>query len=100
VEDPSIRRLVKNVLARIGHEVVESDAQHALHLVESGETTVKLLITNRPQAFERLDGKVPMLYLASAPDWDLAARAHKLRVLQKPFNPKDLLEAVGEITGR
>ena len=36
VEEPSIRRLVKNVLGREGHEVIESDASQALRLVETG----------------------------------------------------------------
>ncbi len=100
VEDASIRRLVKNVLGREGHDVIESDAQQALRLVETGEAPVKLLITNRPQAFAHLDGFVPVLYMASTPDWELASRMRRLRVLQKPFRTKDLLQAVGEITGR
>ena len=98
VEDPSICRLVKNVLRRDGREVMETDTQQALRLVEDGEAGVELLITNRPQAFEQLDGRVPVLYLASSPDWDLARRRRGLRVLQKPFHAKELMEAVVEIT--
>ena len=98
VEDPSICRLVKSVLQRQGREVVEIDEPQALHMLECGETPVRLLITNRPQAFERLAGAVPTLYLASAPDWELAARTRGVRVLQKPFHAKDLIEAVGDIT--
>jgi hypothetical protein len=97
VEDPSISRLVKNVLRREGRQVVVTDAQQALTLMEQGDSQVKLLITNRPHAFTGLDGFVPVLYLTSAPDWDLAARTRGLRVLQKPFHTKDLVEAVGEI---
>jgi DNA-binding response OmpR family regulator len=97
VEDPSISRLVKNVLRREGREVVVTGAEHALSLMEQCDSRVKLLITNRPQEFARLDGFVPVLYLASTPDWELAARTRGLRVLQKPFQTKDLVEAVGEI---
>jgi DNA-binding response OmpR family regulator len=97
VEDPSISRLVKNVLRREGRQVVVTDAQQALTLMEQGDSQVRLLITNRPHAFARLDGFVPVLYLTSAPDWELAARTRGLRVLQKPFHAKDLVEAVGEI---
>jgi DNA-binding response OmpR family regulator len=97
VEDPSISRLVKNVLRREGREVLVADAHQALTLMERSDSQVKLLITNRPQAFAQLDGFVPVLYLASTPDWDLAARTRGLRVLQKPFHARDLVEAVGEI---
>lgn len=100
VEEPSIRRLVKNVLQRKGHAVLEADARRALRLVEGHETVVKLLITNLPHAFAELEGTVPILYLATSPDWDLAARTRRLRVLQKPFRTQELLEAVGEITER
>jgi DNA-binding response OmpR family regulator len=100
VEDPSISRLVKSVLRREGREVLVADAQQAQTLMEQGDSRVKLLITNRPHAFAGLDGFIPVLYLTSAPDWELAARTRGLRVLQKPFQTKDLVEAVGEIIPR
>ena len=99
VEDPFIRRFVRSVLGRFGHEVMESDAQDALKLAAEGPGSVKLLITNKPDVFERLEHPVPILYLASFPDWELAARFTKLRVLQKPFHAHELLEAVGQVTG-
>ncbi len=99
VEDPSIRRLVKSVLGRDGHQVVECGAEQAMRYVAGGEPAVKLLITNRPQEFSELDADVPILYLTSTPDWDVARRARQVRVLQKPFHAKDLLEAVGDLTG-
>ena len=98
VEDPFIRRFVRSVLGRSGHEVMESDAQDALKLAAEGPGSVKLLITNMPGIFERLQPPVPILYLATFPDWDLAARFSKLRVLQKPFHAHELLEAVGQVT--
>lgn len=100
VEDPSISRLVKSVLRREGREVLVVDAQQAQTLMEQGDSRVKLLITNRPHAFAGLDGFIPVLYLTSAPDWELAARTRGLRVLQKPFQTKDLVEAVGQIVPR
>jgi DNA-binding response OmpR family regulator len=100
VEEPSISRLVRNVLRREGREVLVADAEQALTLMEQGDSPVKLLITNRPHAFAQKDGFVPVLYLASSPDWDLAARTRGLRVLQKPFHARDLVEAVGEIIPR
>jgi CheY-like chemotaxis protein len=99
VEDPFIRRFVRSVLGRSGHEVMESDAHDALKLAAEGPGSVKLLITNKPDVFERLEHPVPILYLATFPDWDLAARFSKLRVLRKPFHAHELLEAVGEVAG-
>jgi len=98
VEDPFIRRLVRSVLGRSGHQVVESDAQDALNLAVQNPDSVKLLITNKPHVFEPLEHAVPILYLATFPDWELAARFRRLRVLQKPFHAHELLEAVGAAT--
>ena len=97
VEDPSIRRLLKNVLERVGHCVMESDTRRVIRLVKSREAAVKLLITNLPEAFSEIEGAVPILYLASSPDWELVRRSRGVRVLQKPFHTKELLEAVDAI---
>ena len=97
VEDPAIRRLVKSVLGRDGHQVLECGAEQALRYVTAGEEPVKLLITNRPQEFSELENTVPILYLTSTPDWDIARRTRQLRVLQKPFHAKDLIEAVRDL---
>lgn len=98
VEDPFIRRFVRSVLGRSGHNVMESDPLDAYKLVAEGSGGIKLLITNKPDVFERLEHTVPILYLAAAPDWELASRFRNLRVLQKPFHAHELLEAVGAVT--
>lgn len=77
---------------------MESDAQDAFKLAAEGPHSVKLLITNKPDAFEDLEHSVPILYLAASPDWELASRFSNLRVLQKPFHAHELLEAVGAAT--
>jgi hypothetical protein len=74
-----------------------ADVKEALALVEKGDPPVILLITNSPEPFERLIGIVHLLYLASAPDWELALRSSRMHVLQKPFDARDLVEAVGAI---
>jgi DNA-binding response OmpR family regulator len=98
VEDPFIRRFVRSILGRLGHNVMESDEKDALRLAAGGPRCVKLLITNKPDVFERLDRTVPILYLAAIPDLDLASRFTNLRVLRKPFHPHELLEAVVAVT--
>jgi DNA-binding response OmpR family regulator len=99
VEDPFIGRFIRSILGRSGHNVMESDALDAYKLAAEGPDNVKLLITNKPDVFENLEHTVPILYLAASPDWELASRFSNLRVLQKPFHARDLLEAVGAVTG-
>jgi DNA-binding response OmpR family regulator len=99
VEDPFIRRFVRSVLGRSGHEVMETDAHDAYKLAAEGPGSVKLLITNKPDVFEHLEPMIPILYLAASPDWELAGRFRNLRVLQKPFHAHELLDAVGAATG-
>jgi DNA-binding response OmpR family regulator len=98
VEDPLIRRYVRNVLGKSGHQVMESDAQDALKLASDGSVMLKLVITNQPQVFEDLDRSVPILYLSATPDWTLASRLPNMRVLLKPFRAHELLEAVAAVT--
>jgi DNA-binding NtrC family response regulator len=94
VEDPSVCRLVKTVLKRHGHEVVSAEVWRAAEWIEHGDRPVELLITNRPQIFEGLNRAVPILYLASDPDWDYVSSHGSLSVLEKPFHPNELVEAV------
>jgi hypothetical protein len=59
---------------------------------------VGLVITNAPGLFLAFAEWLPLLYLAACPDFDLAARFRTCRVLQKPFHPTDLLEAVRRLS--
>ena len=79
----ALRNLLATAAAEQGHPA--SRVHHAVH--------------SKPDVFERLEHPVPILYLATFPDWELAARFSKLRVLQKPFHAHELLEAVGQVTG-
>ena len=99
VEDPSVCRLVKTVLKRHGREVVAAEARRAAQWIENSDTPVQLLITNEPQAFDGLDRSVPILYLASDPDWNFVSSHESLTVLEKPFHPHELVEAVERIAG-
>lgn len=100
VEEASICRLVIKVLSREAWDVIETGAQRANELLEGNAPPVKLLITNRPQDFERFAGSIPILYVTSAPDWEFVARTRRLRVLQKPFHATELARAVKELTAQ
>jgi DNA-binding response OmpR family regulator len=99
VEDPFIRRYVKSVLGRSGHEAVESGAQRALKLVRDKVVKVRLMITNKPGLFRQFADELPILYLAMCPDLNMTSGFRELRVLQKPFRAEELLQAVQDIEG-
>jgi DNA-binding NtrC family response regulator len=98
VEDPSVSRLVKAILRRQGKDVVVMEKKAALKLIENVDERVVLLITNQPETFAGLLGVPPMLYLTSSPDWELASRLPRTRVLQKPFHTQELVDAVRNVT--
>jgi len=98
VEDPSIQKLLGDLLTRRGYRVMRLDAARAIEMVESGHE-VDLVITNTPERFLSCAEAVPLLYLAGAPDLDIASRFSQCRVLQKPFRTEHLLETVRDLTG-
>jgi hypothetical protein len=85
------------VLQRHGHEVVIDEATHASELLLHGDVAADLVITNQPDLFLDLAGRVRLLYIAAVPDIDLASRFSRCRVLRKPFRNDDLLSAVEDL---
>jgi len=94
VEAPIVQKFLRAVLEREGYQPVEAEAQSALELVNLSVPPVGLVITNAPGIFLPIAEQVPLIYLAACPNLDLAARFRVCRVLQKPFHPTELLEAV------
>ena len=92
VEDPFIRSYLRFVLSRRGYSVVESDATRACEMANSNDGI--LVITNAPEPFLPCADKLALVYMAAAPDMELAARFPKCRVLRKPFAPDELVKAV------
>jgi hypothetical protein len=68
-------------------------------MLSSDTEQVDLIITNSPKDFLRFADCVPLLYIAAAPDAELASRFLWCRVLQKPFHPDQLVAAVRDLTG-
>jgi hypothetical protein len=97
VEDPFIQRYLGNVLTRRGYQVIGTDADRATRMLRSGTEQVDLIITNSPGNFLTFADTIPLLYMAGAPDMDLAARFLCCRVLKKPFHPDHLLAAIREL---
>jgi DNA-binding response OmpR family regulator len=98
-EDPFIRKYLGDLLKRRGYRVVGSDATHTIEWIESGKEIVDLVITNTPWEFLPLAAKVPVLYLAAAPDPEAGLPFAAFRALKKPFLPDQLLAAVEELAG-
>ena len=92
VEDPFIRSYLRFVLQRRGYSVVESDATRACEMANSDDGVV--VITNAPEQFLPCAEKLALVYIAAAPETELAARFPMCRVLRKPFQPEELVKAV------
>ena len=97
VEDPLIRSFLKTVLGRKGHKVAEAEIYGALTMLESRQVPVSVLITNQPRYFLAYADELRVLYIAAAPDPELAARFPHCRTLRKPFVPQELLSVVEEL---
>ncbi len=109
-DEPAVRSLVREVLIRGGYSVLEAgDAQQAFEVAARHRGAVELLLTDlvmpgvagdelaRRMALERPDLRV--LYISGYSDHVLNRKGVLMegtRLLQKPFSPEDLLQAVEE----
>jgi hypothetical protein len=96
-EDPFISTFLRTVLQKHGHKVMTGDAVRASELLRQGSVAADIVITNQPEAFLEFAGMLPILYIAAAPDPDLASKFATCRVLRKPFRNDDLLAAVEQL---
>jgi len=94
VEAPIVQKFLRAVLEREGYDAVEALPEWALEAMETSRPRVGLVITNAPGLFLQFAHWLPVIYLAACPDLDLAAQFRTCRVLQKPFHPGELAEAV------
>src|SRR4051794_11508305 len=68
VESTSVRILIGAVLEKERYQVVLEDAPHAKSLLQTGNATFDLLITNEPWDFEPFPAGLRILYVSGAPD--------------------------------
>jgi hypothetical protein len=99
VEDPFIQKYLRDFLTRYGYRVVRCDAGAVAGMLRSAVEQVDLVITNSPRDFLAFAGSLPLLYIAAAPDLELASRFLCCRVLRKPFHPDQLLALIKDLTG-
>ncbi len=98
VEAPIVQKFLRAVLEREGYQPVEAEPQSALELMKTSGPGVGVVITNAPGMFLAFADRVPLLYIAACPDLDMATRFRACRVLQKPFHPAQLVEAVRRLS--
>jgi len=97
VEDPIIQKFLRSVLERRGYPVLEAVPPQALGLIQAPDAGVSLVVTNRPDWFLPVAEQIRLVYIAAFPDPALASLFRTCRVLQKPFHPAALLEAIREL---
>ena len=98
IEDPFVRKFLRDLLTRRGYRIVESTASQITGLLEERAGHIDLVITNAPGELLPFAPELPVLYLAATPDPDLAARFRHCRAVKKPFQTQQLLSAVQELT--
>jgi hypothetical protein len=99
IEDPFVRKLLHDLLVRSGYQVLESSAARARATLREGTGHIHVVITNTPQEFLEFAATVPVLYLAAAPDEDLANRFAHCRMVRKPFHADHFLATLSELAG-
>jgi DNA-binding response OmpR family regulator len=97
IEDPFIRKLLRDILTRHGYQVVEYTTPHVAELLRSGAEQIDLIITNTPGDFLEFAEQLPVVYLAAAPDPELAACFQRCTCIRKPFMAEDLVAAITEL---
>jgi hypothetical protein len=97
VEDPFIQKYLRSVLARSGLRSIGSDARTAAGMLGLAVERVDLVITNSPRDFLAFAGTLPLLYVAGAPDPELASQFRRCRLLRKPFHPDQLVALVKDL---
>lgn len=97
VEDPFVTRFVGALLGQHGYQALPVGARQAASVICAGESEFPLVLTNQPAEFLEYSGRVSLLYLAASPDPQLAAQFERCRVVRKPFQVFELIEALAEL---
>jgi hypothetical protein len=97
VEDRFICTYLRSVLTRAGYRAVEAEHRTAVSLIHSGEVPVKAIITNAPETLQAEASRLPLIYTTSCPNPDATEGYRCYRILRKPFQPADLLDALREV---
>ena len=97
VEDPFVTSFLRSLLAKNGYRVVTAEPEHGLEMLRGHAVEADLLITNRPALFREVGARIPLLYLCAFPDRAQVASFRIAITLRKPFQPRQLLDAIGHL---
>jgi hypothetical protein len=90
--------MISGILRRNGYTPLEAEPARACALLADPNCGISLVVTNTPEVFSEVFGRIPLLYVASCPDPEIVARIPHCGVLAKPFHPRDLVAIAGELT--
>jgi hypothetical protein len=82
-----------------GYSVVIVGPSEAAGILRSASAPNEILLTNSPSHFLEFAERIPLLYLTSSPDPVMQSAFRSCRVVRKPFNPNELVEAVDALRG-
>jgi CheY-like chemotaxis protein len=94
--EPQVLRVVKEILARAGFDVLQArSSARALRICEQHRSTVDLLLVDcSRREFEEIARKFPELKILGLSGASGAEFAGRLQVVQMPFTPSALVDAV------
>ncbi len=94
VEDPFVSKYLCSLLAPKGYTIKTAGVVRGNEFIRSGQASV--IVTNAPGEFLEFADRVPVVYLSSAPDPDLAHKFHCCHMVTKPFRAADLVSAIDD----
>ena len=103
-DEPSVRRIIGEILSKQGHEVLEATSPaHAIGIAKSRKESIDLLVAdvimpsiNGPEAFRQIAAFHPetkVLYVSGYPGSTITVRGilkEGIQFIQKPFSKKTL----------
>ena len=112
-DEPSVRRIIGEILSKQGHEVLEATSPaHAIGIAKNRKESIDLLVAdvimpsiNGPEAFRQIAAFHPetkVLYVSGYPGSTITIRGilkEGIQFVQKPFSKQTLLEKVQESIG-
>lgn len=101
-QDPQLLSVLRDILARAGFKVLPArSGEKARQVYEQHRREIDLLvIDNRPPEIEHLTSQHPELKILQLSGFAEGEPASDLPVLNKPFTPTALVEAVRTALGR
>lgn len=96
VEEQFVSEFLRTVLVHRGYQVICTRPGNARALLRRDRTSVHVLVTNVPLDFAAFPD-VPVLYVAAAPDPEVACGFERCLSLRKPFQARQLFDCIQQL---